>query len=155
MRGHRPDRRTANTRVEAPAIAAVLFDMDGVVTQTAQAHAVAWKRLFDDFLKSRADERGEAFEPFDIERDYREYVDGKPGASRSRRGPSSCPTSRPRKAPYGNASSRSKGWSWNARSSRSAFTIAGCGKGTSAGSWPASIACWSSTGGLPRAMARR
>jgi beta-phosphoglucomutase-like phosphatase (HAD superfamily) len=78
MRGHRPDRRTANTRVEAPAIAAVLFDMDGVVTQTAQAHAVAWKRLFDDFLKSRADERGEAFEPFDIERDYREYVDGKP-----------------------------------------------------------------------------
>jgi trehalose-phosphatase len=78
MRGHRPDRRPANARVEAPAIDAVLFDMDGVVTQTAQAHAAAWKRLFDNFLKSRADQRDEAFEPFDIDRDYREYVDGKP-----------------------------------------------------------------------------
>jgi trehalose-phosphatase len=78
MRGHRPNRRAAGARVEAPAIEAVLFDMDGVVTDTAQAHAAAWKRLFDDFLSARADERGEAFEPFDIDRDYRGYVDGKP-----------------------------------------------------------------------------
>ena len=64
MRGHRAN--------------AVLFDVDGVVTDTAQAHAATWKRLFDAYLKQRADARGEAFEPFDIDRDYRAYVDGKP-----------------------------------------------------------------------------
>jgi alpha,alpha-trehalase len=57
---------------------AVLFDMDGVITDTARAHAAAWQRLFDDYLKARADERGAAFRPFDIGRDYRLYVDGKP-----------------------------------------------------------------------------
>jgi trehalose 6-phosphate phosphatase len=61
-----------------PAIDAVLFDVDGVVTDTAQAHAAAWKRLFDAYLRQRADARGETFEPFDIDGDYREYVDGKP-----------------------------------------------------------------------------
>ncbi|UFS71898.1 beta-phosphoglucomutase family hydrolase [Geomonas sp. RF6] len=57
---------------------AVLFDLDGVLTQTASVHAAAWKRLFDDFLRKRADETGEAFLPFDIQEDYRRYVDGKP-----------------------------------------------------------------------------
>ena len=57
---------------------AVLFDMDGVVTDTAGAHAAAWKRLFDDYLADRAKARGEEFRPFDEDRDYREYVDGKP-----------------------------------------------------------------------------
>jgi beta-phosphoglucomutase family hydrolase len=57
---------------------AVLFDLDGVLTQTSKVHADAWKRLFDDFLRIRADETGEAFVPFDIEEDYRRYVDGKP-----------------------------------------------------------------------------
>lgn len=57
---------------------AVLFDLDGVLTRTADVHATAWKRLFDDFLKQRADRAGEPFTPFDIEDDYRRYVDGKP-----------------------------------------------------------------------------
>jgi len=57
---------------------AVLFDLDGVLTQTASVHASAWKRLFDDFLKQRASETGEPFEPFDIDTDYPRYVDGKP-----------------------------------------------------------------------------
>lgn len=57
---------------------AVLFDVDGVVTGTAQAHAAAWKRLFDEYLEERARRSGEAFEPFDPVRDYRKYVDGRP-----------------------------------------------------------------------------
>lgn len=57
---------------------AVLFDMDGVVTDTAEAHAAAWKRLFDAYLEERAASRGEAFRPFDPDADYREHVDGRP-----------------------------------------------------------------------------
>jgi len=57
---------------------AVLFDMDGVVTDTAPAHASAWKRLFDTFLEERARARGEPFVPFDARADYREHVDGRP-----------------------------------------------------------------------------
>ncbi|MBN1238324.1 MAG: HAD-IA family hydrolase [Gammaproteobacteria bacterium] len=57
---------------------AVLFDLDGVLTQTAAVHAAAWKQLFDDFLKRRAAETGETFVPFDAELDYLRYVDGKP-----------------------------------------------------------------------------
>ena len=57
-------------------IDALLFDLDGVVTRTAVVHAAAWKRLFDEFLRRRASRR--PWQPFDIERDYRTYVDGKP-----------------------------------------------------------------------------
>ncbi|WP_051609535.1 trehalose-phosphatase [Fodinicurvata fenggangensis] len=57
---------------------AVLFDMDGVVTDTAQAHAAAWKHLFDEFLCARAEASGDEYRPFDPEREYREFVDGKP-----------------------------------------------------------------------------
>ena len=57
---------------------AVIFDMDGVVTDTASMHAAAWKRLFDAFLEERSRRPGEPFLPFDIHADYREYVDGKP-----------------------------------------------------------------------------
>jgi beta-phosphoglucomutase family hydrolase len=57
---------------------AVLFDLDGVLTQTASVHAAAWKRLFDGFLERRAAETGQPFVPFDIDADYRRYVDGKP-----------------------------------------------------------------------------
>ena len=56
---------------------AVIFDMDGVVTRTAGLHAVAWKQLFDEFLEARRDAPG-SYRPFDIEGDYRRYVDGKP-----------------------------------------------------------------------------
>lgn len=54
-----------------------LFDLDGVLTDTAGMHAVAWKQMFDDFLRGRADATGEAFAPFTHE-DYLAYVDGKP-----------------------------------------------------------------------------
>jgi beta-phosphoglucomutase family hydrolase len=57
---------------------AVLFDLDGVLTKTASVHAAAWKKLFDGFLQQRAAATGEAFVPFDIDTDYRRYVDGKP-----------------------------------------------------------------------------
>ena len=57
---------------------AVLFDLDGVLTRTATVHAAAWKKLFDGFLKQRAAATGKAFVPFDIDADYRRYVDGKP-----------------------------------------------------------------------------
>lgn len=56
---------------------AVLFDLDGVLTDTAGVHAGCWKRTFDEFLRRRADRTGEPFQPFDSESDYRLYVDGK------------------------------------------------------------------------------
>lgn len=56
------------------AITALLFDLDGVLTQTAKVHDRAWKQTFDDFLRARD---GDGFEPFDPEHDYDEYVDGK------------------------------------------------------------------------------
>ena len=58
-------------------IRACLFDLDGVLTQTERVHAAAWKEMFDAFLRRRAEATGSAFEPFDSERDYHEYVDGK------------------------------------------------------------------------------
>lgn len=59
-------------------IDAVLFDLDGVITQTAMLHTAAWKELFDGYLKVRAARDNSAFQPFDAEADYRQYVDGKP-----------------------------------------------------------------------------
>jgi beta-phosphoglucomutase family hydrolase len=60
------------------AIRACLFDLDGVLTQTAKVHAAAWKEMFDDFLRKRAARTGEAFVPFDPAEDYNRYVDGMP-----------------------------------------------------------------------------
>jgi beta-phosphoglucomutase family hydrolase len=60
------------------AIRACLFDLDGVLTQTAKVHAAAWKQMFDDFLRKRAARTGEAFVPFDPVEDYAKYVDGLP-----------------------------------------------------------------------------
>jgi hypothetical protein len=57
---------------------AVLFDLDGVVTKTAKVHAASWKRLFDEFLESRAAGEGESWKPLDLGSDYNKYVDGKP-----------------------------------------------------------------------------
>jgi beta-phosphoglucomutase family hydrolase len=57
---------------------ACLFDLDGVLTQTAKVHAAAWKQMFDDFLRKRAAGTGEPFVPFDPVVDYAKYVDGLP-----------------------------------------------------------------------------
>lgn len=59
------------------AIDGVVFDTDGVVTDTAITHAAAWKRLFDEYLEQRSRRLGEPFVPFDAEEDYRRYVDGR------------------------------------------------------------------------------
>ena len=57
---------------------AVLFDLDGVITDTANLHATCWKQMFDEYLQKRARQTGEAFRPFDVASDYLLYVDGKP-----------------------------------------------------------------------------
>ncbi|MFL1427190.1 MULTISPECIES: HAD family hydrolase [unclassified Nocardiopsis] len=62
-------------------IETVLFDVDGVVTDTARVHAAAWKRLFDAFLSERARTNGTGgqgrFAPFDEREDYVRFVDGR------------------------------------------------------------------------------
>ena len=57
---------------------ACLFDLDGVLTDTASVHAAAWKQMFDDYLRTRAERDGTPFVPFDVKADYGRYVDGKP-----------------------------------------------------------------------------
>jgi beta-phosphoglucomutase family hydrolase len=59
------------------AISACLFDLDGVLTQTAKVHAAAWKEMFDAFLLDRSGQSGEPFRPFEIATEYPQYVDGK------------------------------------------------------------------------------
>ncbi len=59
-------------------ITACLFDLDGVLTMTAEVHDEAWKQTFDAYLKQRAERHGQKFEPFDKVKDYDEYVDGLP-----------------------------------------------------------------------------
>ena len=59
-------------------IEACLFDLDGVLTQTAKVHAAAWKQMFDEYLACHAEDTGEPFREFDIRDDYDAYVDGKP-----------------------------------------------------------------------------
>ena len=70
-----PENKRAITRTQYDA---VLLDMDGVITDTANLHAACWKQMFDEYLQKRATQRGEAFRPFDLATDYRLYVDGKP-----------------------------------------------------------------------------
>lgn len=59
-------------------VRACLFDLDGVLTQTATVHAAAWKEMFDGYLNERAARTKEEFHPFDPVAEYAEYVDGKP-----------------------------------------------------------------------------
>ncbi|MGH3291090.1 MAG: HAD family hydrolase [Trebonia sp.] len=60
------------------AITACLFDMDGVITQTAKVHDAAWKEMFDAFLRDWSASHDQPFVPFDPVDDYDQYVDGKP-----------------------------------------------------------------------------
>jgi len=57
---------------------AVVFDLDGVITKTALVHGTAWKKMFDEYLKSREERFGEPFKEFTHADDYLPYVDGKP-----------------------------------------------------------------------------
>lgn len=57
--------------IDLTAIGAVVFDTDGVVTDTVRGHAAAWKHVFDAFLRGRS-------EPFDLRGDYLRHVDGRP-----------------------------------------------------------------------------
>jgi len=86
----------ARVIIERSRYDAVIFDLDGVVTQTAAVHAAAWKRLFDEYLQSRAARiaagaepgaraatpgetaAADPLRPFDLDADYARYVDGKP-----------------------------------------------------------------------------
>jgi beta-phosphoglucomutase family hydrolase len=70
-----PDSKYAITR---DMYDAVLLDLDGVITDTANIHAAAWKKMFDAYLQQRAADTGEPFRPFEIATDYTRYVDGKP-----------------------------------------------------------------------------
>jgi beta-phosphoglucomutase family hydrolase len=58
-------------------VTACLFDLDGVLTQTAHVHNAAWEQMFNDYLRDRAGGTGESFVPFNPDQDYREYVDGR------------------------------------------------------------------------------
>jgi beta-phosphoglucomutase family hydrolase len=65
------------TRIVPSGITACLFDLDGVLTQTAKLHAQAWKQMFDEFLFDRSKRTGEPFRPFELPGDYAAHVDGK------------------------------------------------------------------------------
>jgi beta-phosphoglucomutase family hydrolase len=58
-------------------IEAFLFDLDGVITETAKVHAAAWKEMFDAFLRERSAQTGEPFRPFELPGEYAAHVDGK------------------------------------------------------------------------------
>lgn len=57
---------------------AVIFDLDGVITDTAAIHSAAWKQMFDEFLREHAEKTQTPFREFTHEDDYLPYVDGKP-----------------------------------------------------------------------------
>lgn len=67
---------TQRTDGPAPRLTAFIFDTDGVVTRTAAVHASAWKEMFDDVLRQRAEAAGQPFVPMS-DTDYLRYVDGK------------------------------------------------------------------------------
>jgi len=70
--------RPESKRVNRDQYDAVLFDLDGVITNTATLHAICWKKMFDEYLRKRAEQKEEAFRAFDLATDYRLYVDGEP-----------------------------------------------------------------------------
>jgi alpha,alpha-trehalose phosphorylase len=69
---------SAADRITREKFDAVLFDLEGVITASAKIHAEAWKKMFDEFLWRRAEERGETFRPFEAGTDYLLFVDGRP-----------------------------------------------------------------------------
>jgi HAD superfamily hydrolase (TIGR01509 family) len=57
---------------------AAIFDMDGVITRTAAVHALAWKKMFDEYLHYREEKYNEPFREFTQAGDYLAFVDGRP-----------------------------------------------------------------------------
>ncbi len=57
---------------------AVIFDLDGVITNTAVVHAAAWESMFNDFLIGWGEKKGKSFQKFSSTNDYLTFVDGKP-----------------------------------------------------------------------------
>lgn len=55
-----------------------MFDMDGVITRSADCHGDLWKVVLDDFLRDFCERRNLPFRPFDARIDYHDHVDGKP-----------------------------------------------------------------------------
>lgn len=70
--------RNTEVSIAATTYEAIIFDLDGVITETASLHAAAWKQMLDAFLQRHAAREGRAFEPFTLEEDYLIHVDGKP-----------------------------------------------------------------------------
>jgi len=89
---------TEKIKISLRSIESFIFDMDGVITATADIHASAWKQMFDEFLNRRSQKHGEQAQPFDVDLDYRRYVDGKPRYD----GVKSFLESRGISLPYGN-----------------------------------------------------
>lgn len=67
-----------SNRIKEKNIKALIFDMDGVITNTVALHAEAWKTLCDSFLKQRGEQEGKTYAPFEFMDDYRKYVHGVP-----------------------------------------------------------------------------
>ena len=65
-------------RLDALHIRALIFDLDGVITQTATVHASAWKKMFDAYLLQRGKQDGTSYAPLNISTDYPQYIDGIP-----------------------------------------------------------------------------
>ena len=63
--------------IELTGIKAFIFDMDGVITETASIHGWAWKKLFDQYLERVATRNHTEFTPFEIDPDYYLYIDYK------------------------------------------------------------------------------
>jgi trehalose-phosphatase len=66
-----------NVTILSSQLQAGIFDLDGVITQTARVHASAWKEMFDEYLRNHSTGQ-KKMKPFDIDSDYLQYVDGKP-----------------------------------------------------------------------------
>ena len=71
-----PDAQRPGVSLSLINAAAVIFDMDGVITDTAAVHRTAWKAMFDEYLSVVVRRTGQPQRPFE-DADYLRYVDGK------------------------------------------------------------------------------
>jgi len=71
-------KKTKKENIEQIKCRGAIFDLDGIITQTARVHFKAWKKTFDQYLEKKANKEGKTYRPFSYEDDYLQYVDGKP-----------------------------------------------------------------------------